>query len=61
MKLKIDPLLDAHLHDALHVTRARTECEPVQSVNGAFLRVHCSGRFFFFLRWGELGSQTCKE
>ena len=61
MKLKLDPFLEAHLLDTLHVAGPRAEGEPVERVDSAFMLVHCSGRFVFFPRGRELGSQACNH
>ena len=39
MKLEVDPAVDAHGHDLLHVARTRAEGEAIQGVHRALLFV----------------------
>src|SRR5260370_33396622 len=62
MELEFDPLVDARLLDALHVAGPGTERQAIQSVDGAFLRVHrcrlTGGGLVFLPAECELGHET---
>src|SRR5450755_3759400 len=57
MKLLINPVIDSHRDDAIHVPRPGTESQAVEGVHSTLLHVDlggCSVQFFFFLAQGEL-------